>query len=209
MATQNEATQRKRVVIIYNADASISGKLRCKSSRLLHVAERERPADRDMALRYLDAYKKLFQAKEEKDAPVCGNCEITHGGLSLTETVAWVAAKKDLESSFHVDVAQLHRDELDERVSTECELVPWWIVAHSRGVSQLRVYVKQNTVRLPTVLLDDGNSVQEIVPRDEINACALVKQGQSTTSMNEQKATLLCESIKASLRKQQQSESKL
>jgi hypothetical protein len=69
---------------------------------------------------FSDAYKKLFKSSstvaEGEGAPVCGNCDITHGGLSLTETTAWKTSKERLMSLLDIDIAQLHRDELDEKV---------------------------------------------------------------------------------------------
>lgn len=76
--------------ILYNADASVMGKLSY-------------------------GYKKL--TNKDKDKPTCAACDITHGGLSLDETPQWKAAKKDLvESGAVKDVKQFHRDELDQDV---------------------------------------------------------------------------------------------
>lgn len=165
MSISSDHRQRRRIIIIYNADGSVSGKLRY-------------------------AYKKLFQEKDYNDAeqnqPVCGNCDITHGGLSLTETAAWKKAKEHLQSSLNVEVAQLHRDELDAKMSS---------------------YVRDKKLRLPTVLLEDGESVKELVSRDQINVCVLGRQDQ-TTSPEEQKAELMVESIKNALQREQ-SDSKL
>lgn len=81
--------------ILYNADASVMGKLSY-------------------------GYKKL--TNRDKDKPTCAACDITHGGLSLDETSQWKAAKADLVHSGAVkEIKQLHRDELDPEVST---LVP-------------------------------------------------------------------------------------
>ena len=76
--------------ILYNADASVMGKLSY-------------------------GYKKL--TNKDQDKPTCAACDITHGGLSLDETPQWKAAKKDLvESGAAKDVKQFHRDELDQEV---------------------------------------------------------------------------------------------
>lgn len=81
--------------ILYNADASVMGKLSY-------------------------GYKKL--TNKDKDKPTCAACDITHGGLSLDETSQWKAAKADLLDSGAVkDIKQFHRDELDHEV---CRLVP-------------------------------------------------------------------------------------
>ena len=80
--------------ILYNADASVMGKLSY-------------------------GYKKL--TNRDKDNPTCAACDITHGGLSLDETSHWKAAKADLVDSGAVkEIKQLHRDELDPEV---CPLV--------------------------------------------------------------------------------------
>ncbi|KAL8645715.1 MAG: hypothetical protein Q9226_007175 [Calogaya cf. arnoldii] len=74
--------------ILYNADASVMGKLTY-------------------------GYKKL--TNKDKDKPTCAACDITHGGLSLDETSQWKAAKNELvESGAVKDVKQFHRDELDQ-----------------------------------------------------------------------------------------------
>jgi hypothetical protein len=75
--------------ILYNADASIMGKLKY-------------------------SYRKLKASPDCE--PACGACDITHGGLSLSETPAWVAAKKEIEAQ-GMKVVQWHRDEIDEAVS--------------------------------------------------------------------------------------------
>ncbi|PWN87271.1 hypothetical protein FA10DRAFT_289331 [Acaromyces ingoldii] len=107
------ATLHPRVILVYNADGTTLGKLRY-------------------------GYKKLFGQRSEGES-ACGNCEVTHGGLRLTETDAWRDAKKTMESSMGLVVQQLHRDELDERMRKIVE-----------------------TTRLPTVLYDDGTKMEEI-----------------------------------------------
>lgn len=42
--------------------------------------------------------------------------DITHGGLSLKETPAWVEAKKAIEAESGYHIVQWHRDELSEEV---------------------------------------------------------------------------------------------
>ena len=74
--------------ILYNADASILGKLNY-------------------------SYRKLTSSK---DSPACAACDLTHGGLHLDETEAWKAVKADLQKE-GVRVEQLHRDELSGEVS--------------------------------------------------------------------------------------------
>lgn len=76
--------------ILYNADATIMGKLRY-------------------------GYKKITCPPDAE--AVCAACEITNGGLSLKETPAWVEAKKEIESSADLKVVQWHRDEVSSEVS--------------------------------------------------------------------------------------------
>ena len=79
----------KTLYVLYNADASVLGKLRY-------------------------GYKKV--CNKSADNPECAACEITHGGLSLKETPQWVQAKREIEESGAVKVIQWHRDELSAEV---------------------------------------------------------------------------------------------
>ncbi|KAL8712153.1 MAG: hypothetical protein Q9220_003587 [cf. Caloplaca sp. 1 TL-2023] len=81
-------TIRTTLYILYNADASILGKLNY-------------------------AYRKL---SSEKDKPACAACDITHGGLRLDETKAWKGIKDKLTTEEGLEIKQLHRDELDGKV---------------------------------------------------------------------------------------------
>ncbi|KAL9586416.1 MAG: hypothetical protein Q9212_000931 [Teloschistes hypoglaucus] len=74
--------------ILYNADASVMGKLSY-------------------------GYRKL--TSKDPDKPACAACDITHGGLHLDETSQWKTAKAEIVGSGEVkEVKQLHRDELDK-----------------------------------------------------------------------------------------------
>jgi hypothetical protein len=75
--------------VLYNADASVLGKLRY-------------------------GYRKITCPRDAESE--CAACDITHGGLSLKETDAWVKAKKEIEASSGTEVIQWHRDELSPRV---------------------------------------------------------------------------------------------
>ena len=44
-------------------------------------------------------------------------CDITHGGLSLSESQGWVETKKEIEQA-DMKVVQWHRDEISDKVST-------------------------------------------------------------------------------------------
>lgn len=70
------------IYIIYNAKGSFTGKLNY-------------------------AYRKLTTP-----ASSCAACDLTHGGLRLTETAAWTATKQQIGAV----VRQLHIDELDSEV---------------------------------------------------------------------------------------------
>lgn len=75
--------------ILYNADASVMGKLAY-------------------------GYRKLTSPK---DQPACAACDITHGGLHLEETAAWKEAKGEITKNRAVELKQLHRDQLSGAVS--------------------------------------------------------------------------------------------
>ena len=78
------------VYILYNADASVMGKLSY-------------------------GYRKL--TSKDPDKPACAACDITHAGLHLDETAQWKSAKADFISSGAAkEIKQLHRDELDKEV---------------------------------------------------------------------------------------------
>lgn len=74
--------------ILYNADASLMGKLTY-------------------------GYRKMTSPE---DKPACAACDITHGGLHLDETPAWKEAKAEINRD-EVELKQLHRDELSGEVS--------------------------------------------------------------------------------------------
>lgn len=76
--------------ILYNADATILGKLRYSYRKITCPADAE---------------------------AVCAACEITNGGLSLKETPSWIEAKKEIEGSADVKIVQWHRDEVSAEVS--------------------------------------------------------------------------------------------
>ncbi|KAL8856969.1 MAG: hypothetical protein Q9178_006464 [Gyalolechia marmorata] len=89
MATTSTTT----LYILYNADASLIGKLNY-------------------------GFRKLTSAK---DKPACAACDITHGGLHLDETVEWKKVKEELIAGEAgkgggVELKQLHRDEVGGEV---------------------------------------------------------------------------------------------
>ncbi len=59
-------------------------------------------------------YKKL--TSQSKDGPICAACDITHGGLHLDETAGWKEAKQQIAKEGGLEIKQLHRDELDDKV---------------------------------------------------------------------------------------------
>ncbi|KAI4125090.1 MAG: hypothetical protein LQ338_004460 [Usnochroma carphineum] len=100
--------------ILYNADASIMGKLNY-------------------------GYRKLTAAK---DQPACAACDITHGGLRLDETKEWKAIKQTIANE-GVEIKQLHRDELSDELKkfvTDNEL-KYPVVLSGDGSSDLRVAI--------------------------------------------------------------------
>lgn len=77
--------------ILYNADASLLGKLNY-------------------------GYRKICTPSSAEN-PACAACDITHGGLSLNETPEWSTAKKSIEAD-GVKVTQWHRDEMSKELRT-------------------------------------------------------------------------------------------
>ena len=91
---KNKSTMSKTLYILYNADASLMGKVKY-------------------------SYKKICRTDGN---PECAACQITHGGLSLNETSEWSKAKKELESEENIKVVQWHRDELSDQVYINASL---------------------------------------------------------------------------------------
>ncbi|KAF2035471.1 hypothetical protein EK21DRAFT_106997 [Setomelanomma holmii] len=79
----------RTLYILYNADASIMGKLKY-------------------------GYRKIRKSSE--DNPACAACDITHDGLSLQESPNWVEAKKVLQTESGYKVVQQHRDEISDEI---------------------------------------------------------------------------------------------
>lgn len=77
-----------QLLIIYNADSTIKGKLQY-------------------------AYRKLSSSSEQD--PACAACDITHGGLSLKEVPGWTKTKSEIENQ-GIKVLQWHRDEVESDV---------------------------------------------------------------------------------------------
>lgn len=79
--------------IVYNADSTVLGKLRY-------------------------GYGKLSSDKKS----ACAACDLTHGGLSLSETKAWKQAKEDIAARDpQLKLVQWHRDEMSPQVCLERE----------------------------------------------------------------------------------------
>lgn len=77
-------------------------------------------------------------------------CDITHGGLSLSESPKWLEAKKEIESD-GIRVVQWHRDEI---------------------AGSLKDYIKSTNLRYPAVVLDTGDaSYRNIMTNQDLNAC--------------------------------------
>lgn len=75
--------------ILYNADGTAMGKM-------------------------MYGYRKMTSGSN--CTPVCGACEITHGGLRLDENDEWKAAKDQIRTESGLKVEQLHRNELSPEV---------------------------------------------------------------------------------------------
>ncbi|GAB7360237.1 hypothetical protein MBLNU230_g7997t1 [Neophaeotheca triangularis] len=84
------AVTRGDLIIIYNADSSLRGKLNY-------------------------AYRKLSSSTPED--PACAACDITHGGLSLKEVPNWSKTKSSIETQGW-NVLQWHRDEVEPHVKS-------------------------------------------------------------------------------------------
>jgi hypothetical protein len=92
--------------VLYNADASVLGKLKY-SYRKICTSSEENPA--------CAACKSKTEGLMARLIGCAG--DITHGGLSLNETPAWKDAKKQIETESGCKVVQWHRDELSPEVS--------------------------------------------------------------------------------------------
>lgn len=115
----------RQLYITYNADASFMGKLNY-------------------------GYRKIC-----KPANACAACDLTHGGLSLSETPQWTQAKGDIERDGNLRISQLHRDEVKEPLKS-------WLV--------------QNGVKWPAVVMskskEDGHeSLELLLAREDLAQC--------------------------------------
>ena len=117
-------SEKGDLLIIYNADSTLRGKVTY-------------------------AYRKLSSKQT-----ACAACDITHGGLSLSEVPKWKETKQQIESQGW-KVLQWHRDEVEQPVKE-------WIQA--------------NSIRYPTVLLrskdDDGANLKMLADTGELVECA-------------------------------------
>ncbi|KAF6231694.1 hypothetical protein HO173_009996 [Letharia columbiana] len=109
--------------ILYNADASVMGKLNY-------------------------GYRKLTSPK---DKPACSACDITHGGLHFEETAAWKEAKVTLVKEGHVEIRQMHRDEL---------------------TSEIKSFVQEKKLSYPMILAGEGEgNLRVVMDRQELGEC--------------------------------------
>jgi len=140
----------RTLYILYNADASIMGKLRY-------------------------GYRKICHSSEEN--PACAACDITHGGLSLKETPAWVEAKKAIEAESGYNIVQWHRDELSEEVKN---------------------FIESNNIRYPTIVSSGSNgSLSEVMSNSELAACK--GNAQSVISRLREKGIMQQKAVSPSL----------
>lgn len=148
--------------ILYNANASIMGKLNYTCRKLLSSSTED---------------------------PACAACDITHGGLHLNESEAWTQAKRRVSG---VEIKQLHRDELVGEDSGVCvqvffRPVPFsscalrlFIILSSAGnvlslpnpTSQIKAFIAQRQLQYPIVLLKrDQGEPQKVMTREELAEC--------------------------------------
>lgn len=138
--------------VIYNANGSVLGKLQY-------------------------GYKKLTWDKSQRDTP-CAACDITHGGLSLNPTQAWIDTKKKIEESrAGLQVKEIHRDELPAEVSPQLEMYTFQIFVsfffnfcfNSIKVSD---YIKKNEISLPVALMKPSNGdLRVVIDKTALNGC--------------------------------------
>ncbi|KAH6867967.1 hypothetical protein BKA58DRAFT_421353 [Alternaria rosae] len=140
----------RTLYILYNADASIMGKLRY-------------------------GYRKICHSSEEN--PACAACDITHGGLSLKETPAWVEAKKAIEAESGYHIVQWHKDELS---------------------GEVKKFVESNSIRYPTIVSSGSDGgLSEIMNNLELAACK--GNAQSVISRLREKGIMQQKEVSSSL----------
>ena len=133
----------KILYVLYNADATVMGKLRY-------------------------GYRKITCPKDSD--PVCAACDITHGGLSLSESTGWVMAKQKIEDIAGIKVVQWHRDEISAEVrrtgrSFSC-------LAGQLNCLQLKDYLKAHGIRYPAVLVgSSANQFELVMDSSELAGC--------------------------------------
>lgn len=130
--------------ILYNADGTFFGKLKygyCKLSKSGPESE--------CAVSTLT--REMVPHSDKTELMVLQACDITHGGLSLSESPQWLDSKKEIEGH-GVKVVQWHRDEISP---------------------DLKGFVKSNGIRYPAVVLGTaGGSYTTIMTSADLNACA-------------------------------------
>ncbi|KAI4706808.1 hypothetical protein J4E89_008504 [Alternaria sp. Ai002NY15] len=110
-----------------------------------------RDAIREIVLAVAETFLRLGIQIDGKIKPHGVRGDITHGGLSLTETPAWVEAKKAIEAESGYRIVQWHRDELSEEVKN---------------------FIESNNIRYPTIVSSGGNgSLSEVMSNSELAAC--------------------------------------
>lgn len=113
--------------ILYNADASILGKLGY-------------------------SYFKLTSPKD--CGPAYAACNITYGGLHLDETPEWKEVKREVAARSGMEVKQLHRDELGGDVSSSLFLAmrtPFIVLEYSRQMSAVGIVHPKRFVLVITI----------------------------------------------------------
>lgn len=111
------------IIVIYNADSSIRGKITY-------------------------AYRKLSSSSAKN--PACAACDITHGGLSLSEVPGWKKTKTALQDQGWT-VLQWHRDEVETSV---------------------KQWTQDQGLRYPLVISRQNDNLQLVADSSELTTCA-------------------------------------
>jgi hypothetical protein len=121
------------IYILYNANGSILGKVKY-------------------------GYEKIC-APRDGPSP-CAACDLTHGGLKLSESEQW----KQTEKQIPAKVVKLHLDELDPEVSIRNS--PYSLLQLT--CNQLRDYIKTNVLSTPVVLARSNGPLQALLLSEEL-----------------------------------------
>lgn len=142
----NSSLPHRTLYILYNANSTLLGKL--------HYG-----------------YRKLRPSNTHSN-PACAACDITHGGLTLSESPKWLESKEEIERAGNLKVMQLHRDEVGG-------------LRGGDGDGGLGAWIKERSIRWPAVVLgrrkdaagesegmESGSEIFElVVEKEELISC--------------------------------------